>query len=288
MDQTASLIAEAQAFIDSTKLPTPAKANKHDTSQNRVLNRLAREQTPDEEEEQSFSPANFSLPKTIKSDNPLDFFPVRTVGKNDIVAYIEQYFITNRTLPNRSEIHTRFPTITPDIWLVPEWDDLLAEISPLLQSRGIRPYTLNTPDALEPNFILAVNLITNPYDRRNLPAKLKECGLSSRDWKNLLLIPKNLEFYQEHLNKIFDEQTQLDAKLALQKLVSAGDLNAIKHYHELQNIYRPQQDMNAMLVLVFQSIMEILTLHVNPTILSTVATEIRGVIEANSQEKGAA
>ena len=75
---------------------------------------------------------------------------------------------------------------------------------------------------LEPNFVLAVNLIVNPYDKRAIPAKLKEAGLTTKQWNGFLRIPQHHEYYKKRLDQIFDEDTQNDAKLALQKTHSSG------------------------------------------------------------------
>ena len=60
-----------------------------------------------------------------------------------------------------------------------------------------------------------------------------------------------------------------EAKLAVMRLVQANDLQAVKYYNELQNIYRPQDTNNVQLILM--AIMEILSKHVAPEIIGKVA-----------------
>jgi hypothetical protein len=123
--------------------------------------------------------------------------------------------------------------------------------------------------------VLAVGLIVNVHDKRAVAAKLKEANLTTKQWTNLLRVQENRDYFQSRLNEIFDEDAQSDAKVALHKLIVAGDLQAIKHFHELQNIYRPQANAQQNLLVALQGIMEILAKYVSPLILSQVANDIK-------------
>jgi hypothetical protein len=262
------LLQDSQAFIDSIK--------KLDVEQ------------PKEEEEvsEALEQSGPILPPVGFNKGPkLRFWPSLQQDFNaELVTFIEVFFNKYNTLPNKADFERQF-SYKAD--LLPQsqqaWEDKLLDLQEPLINRGIRPYE-TPPQYLEANFVLAVNLIVNVYDKRTIPAKLKDANLTSRQWTSFLRDEEHYKYYKEQLDKIFDNDLQLDAKVALHKLVQAGDLQAIKHYHELQNIYRPQQDNQKVVLDTLKVIMEILSLHVTPDVLGRVAAELRkaNVIEAKA------
>jgi hypothetical protein len=209
--------------------------------------------------------------------NTLHFWPNKVDtedNRRDLLTFIESFYFKHKKLPNKADFEQRFdkaylPKNTSD------WQALLLSFQEPLTNRGLRPY--ETPlEYLEPNFVLAVNLIVNCYDKRAIAAKLKEAGLTTKQWTTLLRDEEHHEYYKARLGEIFDEDTQNDAKVALRQLIVEGDLGAIRHYHEMQNIYRPNaQSQNTQILLIMQAIMEILALHVSPDVLGRVANDIK-------------
>ena len=113
-------------------------------------------------------------------------------------------------------------------------------------------------------------------DKRTIPAKLKEAGLSTKDWQAFLRRKRHYEYFQSRLDEVFDEDIRNEAKLALAKSVTNGDLQAIKYYNELKNIYRPETQNSLQLIsVVLTAVMEILAANVSSEVLNRVAAEIR-------------
>jgi hypothetical protein len=158
---------------------------------------------------------------------------------------------------------------------IKDWPPILDSVADSLQNRGISPYH-TTDNYIDPKFAWAVSLIVNTHDKRTIPAKLKESGLSSKEWQALLRRKRYHEYFQSRLDEVFDQDVKNDAKISLTRLVNNGDLQAIKYYNELTNIYRPEQnDPNKMIAIVLTAVMEILATHVSGDILSKIAAEIR-------------
>lgn len=256
-------IKDAQDFIQSIKdFQTPERAQKY--------SKPNQENTPENKLNQSFNP---KISFEVNPKNSKNFWPklVLTDFRREAITFVETHYYRYKSLPAISDFKQNFEEA-----LLPkspkDWDDFLLSIQDSLQARGIPSY--ETPqDYLEPNFVLAVNLICNPYDRRSVAAKLKEAGLTTKQWTGFLRQDKYQEYYRSRLDAIFNEDLQNEAKLALSRLIQAGDLQAIKHYHELQNIYRPNNTNQVLVVL--QAIMEVLATHVEPIILSRIATEFQ-------------
>jgi len=267
------LIADAQAFIQSVKdFGTPARAEKFANQAKLPSNKTeSGEEASSQTLKQSFTP-KFSFEK---SGTKPSFWPQLKLTdlRREAITFVETFYYKYRTLPAISDFKVNFAE-TPE--LLPKspkaWDDFLLSIQEPLQNRGIPSY--ETPlNYLEPNFVLAVGLVCNPYDRRTVAAKLKEANLTTKQWTGLLRQDSYQEYYRTRLNDIFNEDMQNEAKLALSRLIQTGDLQAIKHYHELQNIYRPNNTNQ--IAVVLQAIMEILARNVSTDIISRVASELQ-------------
>lgn len=193
----------------------------------------------------------------------------------EILTYCEQVYWNTGKLPTEADFRLNFPDVTLD-------EDFFQSLVEPLTARGLPSYQI-ADDFREPNFVLAVNLICNVYDKRSIPAKLKTAGLTSSQWRAFLRRPDLAAYYQNCINQIFDEDTKQEAKLQLSRLVSQGDLQAIKHFNEVQNIYRPQSNQTEMVMLYLHSIMEVLAKYVSSEVLNKVAAEIK-TIEVKSHE----
>ena len=262
------MLQESQAFLDSIKKFNEPKAEPETV------------EPPSTEIEEVVLP-----PVGYKNGPKVRFWPSLQADFNhELVTFIEVFFNKYNTLPNKADFERQFSYKADLLPKTQEaWENLLLDLQEPLINRGIRPYE-TPPQYQEANFVLAVNLIVNVYDKRTIPAKLKDANLSSKQWTSFLRDEAHYAYYKEQLDKIFDNDLQNDAKLALHKLVQAGDLQAIKHYHELQNIYRPQQDNQKVVLDTLRVIMDILSLHVTPDVLGRVAAELRkaNVIEAKA------
>jgi hypothetical protein len=194
----------------------------------------------------------------------------------EYVSFVERYFHIHKKLPDRRAFEIQFRGLKDNILptSLEDWQHLLLSLQEPLQARGLPVYDV-PPQYLQPNFVLAVGLVVNVHDKRAIAAKLKEANLTTKQWSNLLRIDANRDYFQGRLNEIFDEDAQADAKVALHRLIVGGDLQAIKHFHELQNIYRPEHNSQQNIMVALQAIMEILARHVSPVILSQVANDIK-------------
>lgn len=190
-----------------------------------------------------------------------------------LLTFVETYYWENRKLPNKEAFEEKFNSneLPKD---VEGWQQLLLSVQEALSNRGI-PAFYEPKESLDAKFVLACNFIANHLDTRGIPAKLKEVGLTTKQFKGMLAQDKYLSYYKARVEEVFDEQAPIDAKLGLQKNMAAGDLASIKFYYELQNIYRPQTTANMAVAVMMRAIMEILTRHVQPNILTAIAAEIK-------------
>jgi hypothetical protein len=189
--------------------------------------------------------------------------------KQELLTRLDSSFWMDRKYPPVGILRSEFPNV--DI------ESFLQEIEPALAARGLPPYKVEPrvgKNELDGHFVLACNLVLDFADSRSLAAKLKELGLTTRKWNALLKVKKNKEYFQKRVDEMFDEDVKTEAKVALAKLVAAGDLNTIKYFHEFTGIYRGEAQTVAQLQQIILILMEILAKHVSPAVLMTVAEEI--------------
>ena len=207
----------------------------------------------------------------------------------DVLTYVEVYYYENKRLPDHHVLHEHFRDHPERPSFLKGWKDVLDSISESLSNRGIKPYN-TVENYIDPKFAWAVSLIVNHLDKRTIPAKLKEAGITTKEWQSLLRRKRHYEYFQNRLDTVFDEDVKNDAKIALARSVQNGDLQAIKYYNELKNIYRPETQTSLQLIsVVLTAVMEILAAHVTSDVLNTIAAEIRSaepvrkVIEATAK-----
>lgn len=182
----------------------------------------------------------------------------------------KHYHLNQGSYPSLESLSKRF-----------KCDDLRTElklIQPGLKGRGLPPYKfpeeLDDPDELDPMFVLAVTMICNFSDKRSKEAKLKDIGLTSRQWAGFLKQKKHKAYFNERLNQVFSEDVIDDAKVAIARGVEAGDLQAVKYFHEYSGEYRPQDMQVQNLQAIIMSMMEVLAKYVTGEVLITVAEEL--------------
>jgi hypothetical protein len=216
------------------------------------------ELVPSNSEKQQSNHLGFpTLTFSRRNDNPF---------RADLLTSIETYYYTNKKLPTTKELGLHFKSHPECPKYYTHWAPLLDDIADSLSNRGIRPYN-TTDEYVDPKFAWAVSLVVNILDKRTIPAKLKEAGLSTKRY---------YEYFQNRLDEVFDQDVKNDAKLALARAIQNGDLQAVKYYNELKNIYRPEtQTAQQMVAVVLTAIMEILATHVSSEILNRIAVEIR-------------
>ena len=186
------------------------------------------------------------------------------------------YLITSRHFfgkyPELEEVLERF-SITKKQFMT-----MLPKIQDKLAMRGQPHFEKPPPQlSLDPLFVLAVDLLSDTVSKKSRKAKLDEAGISPLKFKNFLRDPDHLNYYKSKIQEEFQGVDEL-AKISLAKNVEAGDLQSIKYFHELTNIYRPDQMANANLMYVISRMMEVLVKYVKPTDLEIIAMEIEALI----------
>lgn len=238
--------------------------------------------------------SNFSL--SSSSTSSLDIPPnlPEEVDETylDVLTFYETRFWLTATLPNNEEVKNRF-SLSQRVF--DNYYDRLVE--PLKNRLGLElkprsTFNLDTgavkisgPEAdLDPLFVMATSIICDTADKRTTAAKLKQLGMTTKQWQGQIKLPAQRAYFEKRLAESFDN-VELSAKLSLSKNVEAGDLQSIKYYHEYTGKYRPQNDTTLNLVFLMGRMMEILSKFLSPEQLSLVADEIDNVLEVKETKE---
>ena len=121
----------------------------------------------------------------------------------------------------------------------------------------------------------AIELVCNYHDPRTLNGKLKTLNLTTPLYNQWLKNPYFFKALQREMNRRFATNLQIDAQSALGHLIAnEKDLQAVKYFHEVTGIYRPQTETQVNLTVILGKLMEVLVRFVEPSRLPELANEI--------------
>lgn len=211
-----------------------------------------------------------------------------SASSNQIVAFLESRYWLDSNYPtiddlidfselNKEQLQMKLPGVN----LV------------LTDARGLPPFIIPEQNQLKANhqvfdvpdeeFVLAVNTLLNVLDKRSTAAKLKEEGITTAKFTAMKKKSVNRKYWEKRVKDTFGEANET-AQLALVKNIENGDLQSIKHFHEVTGIYRPNQEILLNLGILIAQLMEILSRNVDQETLDIVAGEFEKVIQISETQ----
>jgi hypothetical protein len=180
----------------------------------------------------------------------------------EIITYYESQWWINNDYPSEKTVLERFSIEKKHLVLIE------GNINSALESRGLPPVEFSVAkikktDGLDPDFVLACNLLCDLNDKRTTAAKLKAIDMPTKKWQALLNDPNNRNYYERRVEKVF-KNADIAAKIGLAKNVETGDLQSIKYLHELTGTYRPNQETILNLGVLLGKLMEVLSAILTP------------------------
>lgn len=167
-------------------------------------------------------------------------------------------------------------TLTP-VGLKSMWD----LINQALERRGLPRYEINfrtTKLEFDPEFIGAVSTIADFTDKRPIASKLKEIGISTKQWNNWLKSQKNYDYYHSIVDRLMDREVFEEGRLALAQNVARGDLASFKYFNELTDKFVASKEFDPRIIGVLMSgVLDIIMRHVDGSIASKIAEEIQAM-----------
>lgn len=199
----------------------------------------------------------------------------------DMVHYIERFHATNGEPPNDEQMHRRFNVA----------EAVLEEfkVDPLVQ-KSLRTRGINYPspkDFLNDRQLAAIAAMTNYVDRRSDEKKLRDIGITPREWSTWMLDNKFTEYLQSRAERMFIG-AQHEAHLGLIKGMRNGNVASVKLYNEMSGRHNPDADHQLNIRVLLGGIIEILQLEIqDPIVLNRIATKMMNLAARESQAGGA-
>jgi hypothetical protein len=185
-----------------------------------------------------------------------------------MVHYVERYHAVNGDTPNDEQMLRRFNIALP---LLEEFkvDELVQ------QSLKVRGINYPAPkDFLNDRQLAAIATMTNYVDRRSDEKKLRDIGISPREWSTWLLDNNFAEYLAQRAERMF-QGAQHEAHLGLIKGMRNGNVASVKLYNEMSGRHNPDADHQLNIRVLMGGIIEILQLEIkDPIVLHRIATKM--------------
>jgi hypothetical protein len=194
----------------------------------------------------------------------------------EILAFIEQRYHETSLLPTKEILCERF-SITPR--------QLAAymrrkEFQTAFEARGLPSYrtiAVNDKGLLTPIQLAVANTLLNTHDRNTLRKKLQLLNVTTTQFAAWQKQPAFQDYLRSESIARFNN-TDVDARLSLTKLVQDADLNAIKYYMEVSGIYNPVATQVIDLQRILASVLELLVRYLAPGELLEVANDLEKIL----------
>lgn len=222
-----------------------------------------------------------SLPNTIVSiQQPDSVSSEISALHRSIVTELNAYYLFNGEYQKLSKIKEQFSeelaTLTPvghkDLW---------KRVNATLKKRGLPEFQIQHRKVtleFDPEFIGAVNTVADFTDKRPMASKLKEIGVSTRQWNNWLKSQKYYDYYHGVIDRLMDREVFEEGRLALAQNVSRGDLASFKYFNELTDKFVSQKEFDPRIIGVLMSgVLDIIMRHVEGTVAAKIAEEIQAM-----------
>jgi hypothetical protein len=186
----------------------------------------------------------------------------------EMVFFIERYHAMQGEVPDDEVLSKRFNLVIGELGRFKKHP--LVEKS--MKFRGI-----NYPPAeyfFTDRQMHAIATMTNYTDRRSDEKKLRDAGITAREWATWLLD----ERFQRYLTSRSERMlagAQHEAHLGLIKGMRNGNVASVKLFNEMTGRYNPEADNQVNIKMLLHRFIEILQRHIkDPVVLHGIASEL--------------
>lgn len=199
----------------------------------------------------------------------------------DLIFFIERFHASNGVAPTDAQINMRFTGLTPE--LMKEFKE-----NPLVQksfkARGIVYPPM--ADALTDEQMHAIAAMTDLIDRRSDEKKLRDLGITTRQWASWLQDDQFAEYLRDRSEKMIANSTH-ELHKGLMKGVRNGNVASVKLAYELTGRYRPDEEQQIDVRRVLHTFIEVIQKYVrDPIVLHRIAMDLSNAASAESYANG--
>lgn len=133
-------------------------------------------------------------------------------------------------------------------------------------------------EGLTPQQVIAMQVVTDPTDKRSLAAKLKQVGINNTVWRAWLRNPVFAEAVRRTSEHIIQDTVAI-AHTRLAQKVDQGDLGAIKTLYEVSGRHDPNKQQMLDFAKVIGLVLEVMQRHItDPVVLRAIGDDLDTVI----------
>ena len=221
-----------------------------------------------------------SLPNTIiavESATPVSSEIDRVHRK--VVTELNAFYLFNGKYQKLGELRKQVPEL--DEFTPVGLKDLFTRANSSLKNRGLPEYHIKYKTAtldFEPEFIGAVTILADFTDKRPMAAKLKEIGVSTKQWNGWLKSQKYYDYWHNTVDRLMDREVYEEGRMALAQNVSRGDLASFKYFNEMTEKFTASKEFDPRIIGVLMSgVLDIIMRHVEGSVASKIAEEIQAM-----------
>lgn len=186
----------------------------------------------------------------------------------DIVFFVERYHALEGKVPSSDIIHQRFDLFEG------EYESFASHplVAKSMKHRGITFPAAE--DVLSPEQMSAIAAMLDYTDRRSDEKKLRDVGITTRQWTTWMLDDQFAEYLSNRSERML-LASKHEAHKGLLKGVRNGNVASVKYMNEMTGRYNPEADNNVNIRALLMGMIEILQRHISdPIILHGIATEM--------------
>lgn len=199
----------------------------------------------------------------------------------ELVFFVERFASTNGAAPTKAQIEQRFTGLPED------WYETFSN-NPLVQKSFINRGIVYPPaeDTFTPEQMHAAATMLDIYDRRSDEKKLRDLGITTRQWAQWLTDDRFASYLNDRGERMIANSVFEMHKGTL-KGIRGGNIQAVKLGLEITGRYRPDQEAQVDVRRILHTFIEIMQKYVkDPIILHKIAMDLSSAATAESYASG--
>lgn len=199
----------------------------------------------------------------------------------DVIFFIERFTASNGGAPTKAQINQRFTGLN-DGWFESFNNNPLVIKS--FKARGIVYPAMD--DQLTDDQMHAIAVMLDPYDRRSDEKKLRDIGITTRQWSTWMLEEEFASYVRDRSERLLGASV-FEAHKGIIKGARNGNVAAAKMLYEVTGRYRPNEDEQIDVRRILHTFIEVIQRYVkDPVVLQHIAMDLTSVASTESYTNG--
>lgn len=198
----------------------------------------------------------------------------------DLIHYIERFHASTGMAPTDAQLNARYK-------LTDEQLEAFKSNTLVQKSFKLRGIIYPSPgDVFTAEQMHAAEVMTNLVDRRSDEKKLRDLGITSRQWSTWILDDRFAAYVNARTEKMLENST-FEIHKGMMKGVRNGNLASAKLAYEVTGRYRSNEEQQIDVRRVLHTFIEILQAHIkDPVLMHAIAIDLSEAASAESLSTG--